>query len=101
MELPHPGELLRNNVITESKLSVTEAAKRLGISRAAFSRVLNGRAAISPDLAIRLEHAGVSTAHAWLTMQLDYDLTQAMKHPQPTIQPLNITTTQLEENNHV
>ena len=84
----HPGELLREDVIVELGLTVTEAAERLGMSRVAFSRVLNGKAAISPDLAIRLERAGVSTARAWLAMQLNYDLAQALKKPQPTVSPL-------------
>lgn len=52
---PHPGELLRDEVISALSLSVTEAADRLAISRVALSRVLNGKAAISPDLAVRLE----------------------------------------------
>ena len=85
---PHPGELLREEVIVELGLSVTEVAGRLGMSRVALSRVLNTRAAISPDLAIRLERAGVSTAKAWLTMQLNYDLAQALKKPQPTVRSL-------------
>lgn len=82
---PHPGELLRENVVTALGLSVTEVAKRLGMSRVAFSRVLNCKAAISPDLAIRLEQAGVSTARVWLAMQANYDLAQAMKRSQPVV----------------
>jgi len=85
---PHPGELLREDVIAELGLSVTETAERLGMSRVAFSRVLNGKAAISPDLAIRLEQAGVSTARAWLAMQSNYNLAQAMTRPQPTVRTL-------------
>ena len=85
---PHPGEILREDVVVELGLSVTETAQRLGMSRVAFSRVLHGKAAISPDLAIRLERAGVSTARAWLTKQTNYDLAQAMKHPQPVVQAL-------------
>ena len=65
----HPGEILREEVIDALGLSVTEAARRLGMSRVALSRVLNGKAGISPDLAIRLERAGVATARAWLQMQ--------------------------------
>lgn len=84
----HPGELLREDVIAELGLSVTEAAKRLGMSRVALSRVLNAKAAISPDLALRLEMAGVSTARAWLALQFSYDLALARQHPQPTIQAL-------------
>lgn len=85
---PHPGDLLREDVIAELGLSVSEAAKRLSMSRVALSRVLNGRAGISPDLAIRLERAGISTARAWLAMQASYDLEQAMKRPQPVVHAL-------------
>ncbi|TVP59561.1 MAG: addiction module antidote protein, HigA family [Halomonadaceae bacterium] len=85
---PHPGELLREDVIAELGLSVKETAERLGMSRVALSRVLNGRAAISPDLALRLEMAGVSTARAWLGMQVNYDLAQARQHSQPPIRAL-------------
>ena len=86
---PHPGELLREDVIRELGLSVTETAERLGMSRVAFSRVLNSKAAVSPDLAIRLERAGVGTARAWLAMQANYDLAQAMKRPLPTVRALS------------
>lgn len=90
MKFPvHPGELLREEVIAALKLSVTEAAARLGMSRVALSRVLNGRAGVSPDLAVRLERAGVSTARAWLAMQSNYDLAQAMKREQPPVRPLD------------
>lgn len=85
---PHPGELLREDVINALGLSITETADRLGMSRVALSRVLNSRAAISPDLALRLEMAGVSTARAWLAMQVNYDLAQAKLHPQPPIRSL-------------
>jgi addiction module HigA family antidote len=85
---PHPGELLREDVITELGLSVKETAERLGMSRVALSRVLNCRAAISPDLALRLEMAGVSTAGAWLAMQVNYDLARARQRQQPPIRAL-------------
>ena len=58
----HPGEILREDVLADLGLSVGEAASRLGISRVALSRVLHGHARISPNLAVRLEEAGVSTA---------------------------------------
>jgi addiction module HigA family antidote len=90
MKFPvHPGELLREEVIAALQLSVTETAERLGMSRVALSRVLNGHAGISPDLALRLERAGVSTARAWLAMQSNYDLAQAMKREQPPVRPLD------------
>jgi addiction module HigA family antidote len=80
---PYPGEVLREDVIAPLGLSVTEAAERLTMSRVAFSRVLNCKAGISPDLAVRLEQAGVSTARAWLAMQTNYDLRQAMRRDSP------------------
>lgn len=88
MNPPHPGEILREDVIKELGLTVTESAKRLGVSRVALSRVLHGSAAISSELAIRLELAGVSTARAWLAMQTNYDLAQSRKQPQPEVQAL-------------
>ena len=66
---PHPGEVLKEDVIAALGLSVTEAAERLAMSRLAFSRVLEGKAGVSPDLAVRLEQAGASTARAWVAMQ--------------------------------
>ena len=85
---PHPGELLREDVIRPLGLAVTDAAERLGMSRIALSRVLNGRAGISPDLAIRLERAGVSTARFWMTLQANYELSQAMRRDQPSVRQL-------------
>ena len=73
----HPGLVVRNGVLAELGLSVTDAAARLGVSRVTLSRVLNGHAAVSPSLAVRLEAAGASTARQWLAMQSAYDLTQA------------------------
>ncbi|UMM63087.1 HigA family addiction module antitoxin [Aristophania vespae] len=84
---PHPGEILKDEVVTALEMSVTDVAKHLHMSRVALSRVLNGKAAISSDLAIRLEAANVGTARAWLAMQTNYDLWQARQHPQPKIQP--------------
>lgn len=85
---PHPGSLLREDVLAPLGLAVTEAAERLGMSRVALSRVLNGRASISPDLAIRLERAGVSSARFWITLQANYDLAVAMTHRQPAVKSL-------------
>jgi addiction module antidote protein, HigA family len=85
---PHPGEMLKEDVLVPLGLPVKEAAERLGMSRVAFSRVLNGRAGISPDLAIRLEQAGVSTARFWVALQANYDLARAMQHVQPPVRTL-------------
>lgn len=86
---PHPGEILRDTVIEPMQMPVTEAAKRLAITRVALSRVLNGKAGISPDLALRLEKAGVSTARFWIHLQANYDLWRAMQHEQPSVRSLN------------
>jgi addiction module HigA family antidote len=85
---PHPGELLREDILVPLGLGVTEAAERLKMSRTALSRVLNGRAGISPDLAVRLEQAGVSTAQFWMTLQANYELSLARKRRQPSVKPL-------------
>jgi addiction module HigA family antidote len=85
---PHPGELLREDVLVPLRIEITEAADRLGMSRTALSRVVNGRAGISPDLAVRLERAGVSTARFWMTLQANYELSLARKREQPNVRPL-------------
>lgn len=85
---PHPGELLREDVLVPLGIEVTEAAHRLGMSRTTLSRVINGRAGISPDLAVRLERAGASTARFWLTLQANYELAQARQRRQPKVQSL-------------
>ena len=74
---PHPGRSVRDNCLEPLGLNVTEAAKVLGVARHTLSRVLNGHAAISPDMAIRLEKAGWSSAEFWLSRQISYDLAQA------------------------
>ncbi len=74
---PHPGLSVRQNCLDPLGLSVTEAATVLGVARHTLSRVLNGHAAISPDMAIRLEKAGWSSADFWLNRQTAYDLAQA------------------------
>ncbi|MDP1696639.1 MAG: HigA family addiction module antitoxin [Xanthomonadaceae bacterium] len=85
---PHPGELLREDVLLPLGIEVTDAAQRLGMSRTTLSRVINGRAGISPDLAIRLERAGVSTARFWMVLQANYELAQAEQRKQPPVKPL-------------
>jgi len=82
---PHPGELLREDVLVPLGIEVTEAAYCLGMSRTSLSRVINGRAGISPDLAVRLERAGVSTARFWMTLQANYELSLAERRKQPEV----------------
>lgn len=90
---PHPGDLLREDVIIPLGLDITETAHRLGLSRTTLSRIVNGHAGISPDLAIRLERAGVATARFWMTLQTNYELSRAAQREQPTIIPLQTTPT--------
>jgi antitoxin HigA-1 len=71
---PHPGEILRELCLDPLQLSVTEAAESLGVSRNTLSAILNGRAGISPEMAIRLSIAFDTTAESWLLQQLQYDL---------------------------
>lgn len=77
---PHPGNSIQDACLDPLGLSVTEAAKVLGIARHTLSRVLNGHAGVSPEMAIRLEKAGWSNADHWLRLQTAYDLAQARRH---------------------
>ncbi|WP_455475735.1 HigA family addiction module antitoxin [Bartonella sp. B17] len=81
---PHPGCILREELLDELGLTVTEAANRLGIARLTLSRVLNCNAAISINLALRLEKAGLNNAEFWLKLQQKHDLWQA-RHNNPII----------------
>lgn len=74
---PHPGALVRHSCLDPLGLSVSAGAEALGVSRQALSNVVNEKADISPDMAIRLEKAFGSTADTWLRMQAAYDLAQA------------------------
>jgi len=78
---PHPGEILREDVLPAHGLTVTEAARQLGVTRAALSLVLNGRAALSVDMALRIEQwLGVENggrAELWAGLQTDHDLWKA------------------------
>ena len=76
---PHPGEILRELCLVPLELSVTDAAKALGVSRKTLSAVLNGRAGISPEMAVRLSIAFDTTAESWLHQQVQYDLWLAEK----------------------
>jgi addiction module HigA family antidote len=87
---PHPGETLKQDILPALGLTVTQAAKQLGVTRAALSRVLNGKAAISPTMALRLEawlgveHGG--RADLWLAQQAAHDLWQARQRGVLTVE---------------
>lgn len=76
---PHPGEIIREFCIEPLGLSVTRAAEALGVSRKTLSAILNGRAGISPEMAIRLSKAFGTSAESWLNQQVQYDLWLAEK----------------------
>jgi addiction module HigA family antidote len=77
---PHPGEIIKSLCLEPLGLSVTEAAKALGVSRKTLSAVLNGRGGISPEMAVRLSIAFGTSAESWLNQQTQYDLWHAEQH---------------------
>ena len=74
---PHPGEVLRKLCFEPLGLTVTAAGKALGVSRKTVSAILNGRAGISPEMAVRLSIAFSTSAESWLAQQIQYDLAVA------------------------
>jgi addiction module HigA family antidote len=78
-EPPHPGLSVRYDCLEPLGLTVTDGAKVLGVSRQALNSVVNGKAGISPEMAIRLDKAFGGTADAWLALQSSYDLARARK----------------------
>ena len=88
---PHPAEIIKEDILPELGLSVTEAARQLGVSRVALSRVLNGQAAISAEMALRL-HLWLGdnspSAESWLHQQADYDLFLASQNGLPNVEPV-------------
>lgn len=75
----HPGNIIRHDCLVPLGLTVTAAAKVLRVSRQALNNLLNGKAGVTPEMAIRLEKAFGGTADTWLRMQMNYDLARAMK----------------------
>jgi addiction module HigA family antidote len=74
---PHPGEILKTLCLEPLGITVTDAAKALGVSRKTLSAILNGRAGISPEMAVRLSIAFDTTAESWLNQQTQFDLWHA------------------------
>ena len=83
---PHPGEILRE--FLPERLTIEEVARRLGVSRVQLSRILNGRSAITADMAIRIGLLTNTTPESWLAGQTKWDLWQASQRRRPAIQPL-------------
>lgn len=80
MNPPHPGEIVREECLEPLGLSVTAAARALGVTRQTLNNLVNERSGISPEMAIRLEKAFGSSAEFWLRLQAGYDLAQARRH---------------------
>jgi addiction module HigA family antidote len=80
----HPGEVLRDYL---GDLTVAEAAKRLGVTRAHLSRILNGHASVTASMSLRLAAASGTSPDFWAKMQLNYDLWQARKQRLPKVKP--------------
>ena len=76
---PHPGEVIRELCLEPLGITVTDAARALGVSRKTLSELLNGKAGISPEMALRLSISFDTTPESWLTQQMHYDLWQAQK----------------------
>ena len=81
----HPGLILRDDVLPELQISVNEAAEQLGVSRVTLSRVINGRSAITAEMALRVGKWVGNGPDIWLRMQGQYDLWQAMKKGEPKV----------------
>lgn len=79
----HPGEVLREYLPED--VTVTQAAERLGVTRQALSALLNGRAGVSADMALRLSQAFGTSAEMWLSMQVSYELWEAERKPRPKV----------------
>lgn len=84
----YPGAVIREDFLDVLGISVTRASQKLGVSRVTLSRVLSGKAALTPNLALRLELAGIGNARLWLDMQTAYDLSQARNRELPNVERL-------------
>ena len=90
---PHPGEVLKDGVFTGTGITVTDLARRIGVTRVTHSNVLNARNGISADMAVRLAAALGGSAESWLHMQAQYDLAaseKSLKKVLAKIEPLDI-----------
>jgi addiction module HigA family antidote len=77
---PHPGRIVRQECLAPLGLTVTAAARALGVTRQALNNLVNGRAGVSPEMAIRLSKTFGSSPEVWLGVQMDYDLARAERH---------------------
>ncbi len=76
---PHPGLTVRHDCLEPLGLTVTEGAKVLGVTRQALNNLVNGKASISPEMAVRLSKAFGATPETWMRLQMAYDLSQVQQ----------------------
>ena len=77
---PHPGAIIKELCIEPLNLTITETAKALGVSRKTLSSIINGKAGISPEMAVRLSIAFNTSSESWINQQAQYDLWHAEQH---------------------
>ena len=91
----HPGTTVRQDCLERNGLSVTNAARVLGVDRQTLSNLLNARSGISPEMAVRLEKAFGTPAREWLIRQLDYELAEVMRRAKKIkVEPFRASTTE-------
>ncbi|SRR5690606_11480284 len=94
----HPGATVRQACLEKNGLSVTDAARVLGVDRQTLSNLLNARSGISPEMAVRLEKAFGTPAREWLMLQLDYELAEVMRRAKKIkVEPFCASTTESGE----
>ena len=84
----HPGEILRSMYLEPLKVSITEAAQALGVSRKHISAIVNGRSPVTPDMAMRLAAAFETEAALWINLQAQHDLWTVSQKAPPNVKPL-------------
>ncbi len=92
---PHPGELVRHDCLEPLNLTVTAGAKVLGVSRKTLDNLVNGRAGVSPEMAVRLAAAFGGTPQVWINMQAAYDYAQVSRHAdaiRATVRPVHVAS---------
>ena len=84
----HPGEILREIYLDPMRVTITEAAEALGVSRKHLSAIVNGRASVTPDMAVRLAGVFATEPELWVNLQSQHDLWQVSRKARPKVRPL-------------
>lgn len=87
---PHPGEILKEDVLPELSMTVGEFAAHLGVSRPHLSKILNGHAGVTAEMDLKLSEALSQPPGLWIRMQANYDLWQAEQRPREAVRPLRL-----------